>query len=51
MNFKKEPKQKTHVNVGLYLPIESVEKLRELSKLTKKPMSKLIEDWIKKESL
>lgn len=50
MNFKKETKPKTHTNIGLYLPIETVEQLRKLSKIKDKSMNKIVEDLIKKES-
>ncbi len=51
MNFKKEIKPKTRANIGLYLPIEVIEQLRKLSKIKDKPMNKIVEDLIKKESL
>jgi len=51
MNFNKEIKPKTHTNIGLYLPIETVEHLRKLSKQQKKSMNKIVEELIKKERL
>ncbi len=51
MNFDKPIKEINKKNVGFYLPIEIINKIRTLSIKRNISMNKLIEECIKKEDL